>query len=364
MYRSIGGGGGSSVRNRAKATAGTNGFGLLVTIVGIILLSLLLNWNASTTSATEPNVTVTCLSSFSPNNTLCNGTTECLQGFYNEEENDCFYLPYPTSVTNCTSACYSQGDTACDAMGNCVGDATACTGACSMDSYCVNTLEPLNDDVLFYYDPTTFWTYSSWYHPQQCVEGTCLWGVLEIFAGSSIYPFFSGPTPVPYNFTVLAAQLRCSDYVRPEFLAEHKECLMFERYLLASSVINYEQFSDYTYGNESYPFQTSICLISFTCSVPTQAADIITRRRAVMQTEKEEEEPVYKSREAWGFHSTEPGDTVDSGVGPLGATDPRVRNRLWSHLYNMITEAAPVYLPSFLELNGFTKRDPVPVSST
>lgn len=338
-----------NLRSVLKGLTATNTLGILVNIVIIILLSLLIHQQRVVIPATA-NVTCneTGSSSLVANDTACDQTTECKQGFTTSSDGlSCIYLNRPTNVTNCTSACYSQGDTYCNGNGQCVGNVSACTGQCESTSRCQNDEEggginPLNENVVFSYDPDTGWTYASWYQPIACWYGRCMWGVLDIFAGSTIEALFQAPTPPYYNFTVLGAQSRCKDYFLPDFLAAHKDCLMLERYMISSDVINYDQFSDYDYGNESFPFQTSICLLSFSCSIPTEAVEEeITRKRDLAIP--------FRTREQWGFRAT--GNPLESppSSGPLGIRHPALQNLFWSNTRAVIEREAPTRLPPLLK---------------
>ncbi len=164
-YEALGGGGSTSGRDtrvRIQWSAGLLWFPTIpFLIVIIILLCLQLGLIPMMGTSDNPTVTVQCASGLVENDTLCNQTTDCLQGYSDDDGAACLYLARPSNTT-CTTPCYSNGDAMCDARGQCIGDTMACTGTCTANSDCT-ALNFYNDDVRQYFDPVTGWVWAAWY---------------------------------------------------------------------------------------------------------------------------------------------------------------------------------------------------------
>jgi len=314
-------------------------------IVSIILLALTLGWLPMKGTSSDPAVTVHCASGLTENDTLCDQTTDCLQGFVGPETDppSCTYLARPTNTT-CTTPCYGRGDGMCDAQGKCVGNLTTCIGTCINNNECTS-LGPFNEDVKQYFDPVTLWVWSTWYEPQACYYGSCIYLLFDIETTSTIDALgITPPNNAHYNFTIGGARTRCKDYLNATFYAVYKECLEINRYPLASELIDYSLFSSNDfYANSTFPFQLGVCVMSFTCSLTMDAAPPPIGKRALEQ--EEEEQVPFRSQEQWGFRR----DPSNEAEVPLGIKHPRAKNEFWAWMHRTVKEAVPVYMPEFLK---------------
>lgn len=317
-----------------------------VYIVIIVLLALLLAKTPpvpDTGSAAAPNVTINCAATFTYDNATCNRSTDCLQGLLNTDGLTCTYLPRPSSVINCSSACYPYGETRCDAAGECTGDAAACFGTCTVDNDCdVGDKFQLNENLLYNAAQPSLWAYSGWYESFGCWYGSCVIAILDIFAGSNTFPLFLAPPPadaaeVPYNFTNLAVHNKPQDYFMPDYVEMYKDCLTFSESLLSTGLINYNLFGNGGYGNTTFPFQLRVTTVSFSCAQPYQAVVPDKRRQTYIESVRA---IPYKSREEWGF--TPVHASADDDVPPI--RDPTLRNAFYAQLHDKMLIAVPQYL--------------------
>ena len=306
----------------------------------IILLALLIHTPWTRTIEVEESAPASCMSHlYVENATLCNQTNECLLGFATGEEGEesCAYLPLPNNVTNCSSGCYSNGT--CDGGGKCVGDRTECVGYCVRGEfgYCA-IVEHINLDILNGEDPVTKWVYANWNNPSSCFFGTCVFTVLNIYAGSSNFTIADAPPgELTYSWTPLGAKTACVEYFQPDLYLERKECIRSERYLLDEDVIrSYNDIGNSLYGNDTFPFQLSICVLYYSCGIPIVEAS--AKKRAL-------EEERVKTREAWGFRSTGKKHETPDGP-PLQLTSPMMRNLFWKDLRAGVDK----HLPGFLDV--------------
>jgi hypothetical protein len=323
-------------------------FSILFGIVGIILLSMLINKplpnSASPEPAPAPNVTVDCITQYEADNTTCALSTDCYQGFLRTDAASCAYFARPTSVANCSSACYSAGPTACNGVGQCVGPSSSCYGRCEINADCefADKFE-LNEALVYNAAVPSGWDYSGWSESIGCFYGKCILTILELFAGSSTNPIYTDPEGLTYNFTLLAGHNDCSDYVMPDFLLRYRECLTFSRELLDYSMIqNYFEFGSGTYGNETFPFQLSVCLISFSCADVYQATSAEMSSAGAGAGSLSPSAIPYKSPSEWGIRG--PSDSH-----PAGIRDPVMRNAFYARLYDVVQTAAPQYISVVLE---------------
>ena len=344
-----------SGRELGKWVACTSWIVAAAAVVIIILASLLLaEW--------PPRVTVTCTDtnssnsssvvSYQSNDTLCALTTPCLQGFIFEEGARCMYYPRPTSVTNCSSACYSAelGSTQCNGAGECVGDAASCVGTCTDNNYCDDELLfNVNYELVFsLLSPTSNWVPAGWWEAFGCWYGQCVFAILDIFVGSSTEPIFQAGSGLTYNLTALSAHHQCEDYVYPAFIATSGQCLRFSRHLLASEVVG--DYFDYghfaAYGNGTFPFQIGVCVISFACGVSDPNVGIANMSRIPWKRNVE-----TKSRAAWGFHpvtgelaAASSAASLANADNPLQLRDPAARNLFWADTAKWVKGALPKVL--------------------
>jgi hypothetical protein len=282
---------------------------------------------------TAVNVTLNCSDALVADNTTCALSTDCLQGFWAEADNTCAYHPRPTSVTNCSSPCFSTpgGSTQCNGAGLCVGDRAACYGTCAMNADCdlVDKFQ-LNEDLVYEASSPSLWPYTSWYEPYGCWLGQCVALILEILVGSSVNPIHVHDDNTTYNFTALAANNECEDYLLPAFVDAYRPCLSFSREALASSMVNYSEIGNNVFGNATLPFQLSICIIRFTCGVSSEDA----------VEEKKRQQTAYKSAEEWGFIPATHADRY-----PLGdRASPRLNSAFWGKTREIVERALPPFL--------------------
>jgi hypothetical protein len=325
----------------------------IASTVAIVFLSMLihhLRYYSPASAPLEPNVTIQCNALLTADNVTCSRATECFAGFKNPDNETCTYLPRPTSVTNCSSACYSNstGLTLCDGQGQCVGNTAACYGTCEVNADCDLTDKfPLNNDLVYNAARPSLWAYTGWYETFSCWFGQCISAVLDIFVGSNTWPIFRGPNNVTYNFTVLAGHNQCEDYLDPTFVLEYRQCLTSSRYLLASSmIVDYTLWAGGSYGNETLPFQLSVCVFRFSCGRSTDfEVEVKKKKRTAF------DETPYKSQEQWGFlpvtgelASRSSAASLASASNPLGTNNPQLRNAFWAKSHQVVTEAIPKYL--------------------
>lgn len=332
----------SSDRKNARISAGENSWSIFVLVVAIILLLIYVITPAPaprTIEVTLPdfNVTLVCHSALVlANETLCNRTSDCLQGYYYNNDTSCLYLPRPSSVTNCTSACYPNGPTQCDANGQCVGHYSSCVGACEDNPDC-NDAFVTNDPVLFYVDLTNHWFYQGMYESGfLCWSGTCIYVIADIYVATGSQPLFWDPENISYAILPLAANIRCTDYLDPVYLAEHQQCLLDERYWLDSTLVNYTYLEGVqgNIANGTFPFQFSVCFFGFTCSrpiyaqVPSPTPEEITRKRSVSA-------PKVIRREDYGFYPTSKAGEAPMGP-PMGIRDPHLQQTFWWNMQHKL----------------------------
>jgi hypothetical protein len=294
--------------------------------VAMVFLALFIHelttTNYDPATVPSPNVTLNCTDSLVADNTTCALSTDCLQGLWDEEDDTCAYHPRSTSVTQCSSPCYSPGTglTQCNGAGQCVGDRDACYGTCEISSDCilVNKFD-MNEKLVGSAAYPSLWPYTSWYEPYGCWYGQCIGAILEIRVGSSEIPIRYGPDNVTYNFTALAANNECEDYLMPAFVTAYSQCLSISRQAIASSMVDYSEFGGLPYGNDTLPFQLSVCIYRFTCGVSSE--DFKKKRSA-----SPDDDHVYVSPEARGFTPASP-----AARNPLGDTaSPRMQNAFWA----------------------------------
>ncbi len=353
----------SNDHGAARAATIVNSFDILIAWVIIaLLIALLLHSDPAPvitnvpSPAPDPNVNVTCLPLLTANSTACNQTTECTQGFLGPDSLSCTYYDRPTTVTGCTNACFPIGDTHCEA-GRCVGDPAECVGYCSSLGHC-NVLLPYNDATIFFFDPATNWVITGWYTPYGCILGTCIFSTLDIFAGSNTEAIYTDPSNVTYHFTPLGAKFTCADYYQASFLAQYGDCVHLERYLLASAVVDYAWYNDGDYGNSSFPFQVSICILTFSCGFSTPPVPAPPVKRS-LSDDSTPPPPPMKTPEQWGFHTT---GTTETPKGPLmGISDPFRRNAHWAQLSAMVANGLPGFLTGFISQFNGSSPTPVPV---
>jgi hypothetical protein len=312
---------------------------IAIGFLAALLHTLAIASYASTTSGsgnTTLNVTLNCSDALVADNTTCALSTDCLQGFWAEADATCAYHPRPTSVTNCSSPCFSMpgGATQCNGAGLCVGDSAACYGTCAMNADCdlVDKFQ-LNEDLVYTAAEPSLWPYTSWYEPYGCWYEQCVALILEILVGSSANPIHVLDDGTTYNFTALAANNECEDYLLPAFVSAYRPCLSFSREALASSMVNYSEIGNNVFGNATLPFQLSICIIRFTCGVSSEDA-VEEKKKRHGHTD------VYKSAEEWGFLPATHADRY-----PLGdRASPRMNSAFWGKTREIVERALPPFL--------------------
>lgn len=316
---------------------------LVALCVAIGFLAASVHWLTHTSydaGDTTVNVTLNCTDALVADNTTCALSTDCLQGFWDEAAETCAYRPRRTSVTGCSSPCFSPstGLTQCNGAGLCVGDTDACYGTCYESSDCelVDKFD-LNEKLVESAAYPSLWPYTSWYEPYGCWYGQCIGAILEIRVGSSEIPIRYGPDNVTYNFTALAANNECEDYLMPAFVTAYRPCLSISRQALASSMVDYSEFGGLPYGNDTLPFQLSVCIYRITCGVSSE--DFKKKRSASDDTH------VYASPEAWGFT---PASAADRN--PLGdAATPRLQNAFWAKTREVVQRGIGPFLNRVME---------------
>jgi hypothetical protein len=283
------------------------------------------------------------------NDTLCNQTTYCLQGFVSSDGLACHYYPMPNTVTGCSDPCYDVGPTQCNGRGQCIGaDDTACVGVCTASSDCPDIF---NWDFQFNADPVNFWQAAGWYNPYGCNHGACVYMLIDIFAASSPRPIFKGSTT--YEWTPVGSRHPCIDYFLPDAQSMYKSCFRTERYLLDVSMVpSYTEFSSSSYGNATFPFQLSVCLGYFDCAVAHPESGDLTistiSKRAAAQ------DAVHPS--TLGFYSTSTEETP-RGNRPMGLTSAAARNAFWVELRDTVAPMLEKQVLPDLALLAAARRD-------
>jgi hypothetical protein len=335
-----------------------NVFGCVTLAVSAVLLFILI---FSTPREAAP-IEFTCpltTAALTADNTTCDRSTECLQGFVSGDNASCTYYPRPTNVTNCTSACYPNGPTACDGKGACVGNAAACVGTCYDGSDCPSSF--YNEDIRFNADDETEWDFSGWYSPFGCFLGSCVYVVVDIYAVSNKFPIlYNDGANLTLGWFPGAARLQCLDYVHPDVRSEYADCLTTDRQLLTPDIIadygEYGGFLDYT--NASFPFQLSACVMSYSCAKMTD--DYIDTNGFIESSgnasSSNASAPIaFKTASQWGFQALE--STRSVGSAAFGIADPALRNIFYAHLHDHIGAQLPAFIARVMN-NGTS---PVPV---
>jgi len=337
-----------------RATAVLEGLSAVLLTVAFILFLIFtatpqLKGKEKILTVTEPTVLVDCINPYTiANSTVCNKTTDCLQGFLKAPDNNtCTYFPRPNNVTDCESPCFPNRGTHCDGAGQCIGPPESCVGSCFANGDC-NEI-PMEDDVTsFYSDPVTLWIYSGLFGENGiCFNGMCIQLFIDLYIGTTTYPLFVSPSPQK-AIVPLAAHIFCRDYVDRAYYLAHKECLQFERHSVDQGVLNYTQLEDELspgelYANASFPVQVSVCLITFTCGQTYRASSPTPtpgKRRSLVDYQEQEtwHQRGEKPGEAWGFRPhPHPEETPKPGP-ILGIPYPEQRQELWSFMQRSVTE--------------------------
>lgn len=304
-------------------------------LVGISAVILGLSLNVTQVAKTVPGDAIPCAAvSLVFNGTACNHSSPCVKGFLDTDIDQCVYHP-ATTETECTSACYVDTQPFCNGKGKCVG--ATCVGTCDSDTDCPSIFGDL-DSV---YDPSTFWTYSSFYSVNECHFGKCVYLVLDIYATIGTRPIFS--SGIQPRWRAGASRFSCLDYIQPAVREARKECLTSSRALLADDMVDHDEFLNY--GNASFPFQTSFCTIAYTCAPANVSLFIASTADGGAG------DIPLKSMEEWGFLPLSNGGAGDQPF--LDIDDPFVRNAFAAKTRATIVSVFPAFVQHVMTLfNG------------
>lgn len=312
-----------------------------LSITGIVLLSILIS-RSPPAPLPAPCPITTGAVALVADNVTCGMTNDCQQGFRNADNASCLVLPRPTNQT-CKWACALSEEPlgTCNALGECVGNQSVCPGTCLEDSDCPYSFFSDASDV---YDPDTEWTFSSWYNPKECRYGTCVYAVLDIYVVSSEFPNFKEDDgkELVKGWWPGASRFQCLDYVNPDLVTDRPGCIRYERFLLSSDMVFYSSYTGIggAFANGTFPFQVSLCVMSWACSKPHTFASGVGGSSIddvpVKTLAQRGFTPIASSRKAGG---------VSSDDALLGIANPRLRNSMMA----AIEEKTKAALPAFLE---------------
>lgn len=292
-------------------------------------------------------VTVNCVGARLLNATGCSTSNTCQRGLYDAPNDACTYLNAPTGPSNCSTACYPTGSTACTGDGRCIGLPENCIGSCEDGPICTIFLANRNWALYEAFDPVTGWTPASWYDLSGCWYGTCVNTLVDFFVGSSTDAIFKNPQNLTYNFTVLGARSRCEEYVTDAFREQYGECLHFEEHLLANEMISdYNDWGSGGYCNASFPCQLRVCFTSFSCNTfgnPSSSSASASAAAAVVRARVANGTAVYGTAQSFGFNPVAGSPTPATPNGPLNLRDPLLRSLFWSDMRDLIVDALPAY---------------------
>ncbi len=340
-----------SDRSRSNTVTTLNVLSGILLLVAFILFLIYtvtpqLKGKEKVLTGTDPTVIVDCLNPYTEaNSTVCNKTSDCLQGFFVAPDNaTCHYLARPNSVVDCTSPCCTGRGSYCDGAGKCTCSARSCVANCFANSEC-NDIPMENDVTIFYADPVTTWPWTGVFGENGiCFYGMCIQVYVDLYVASTIYPIYVSPS-IQKAVTPLAAAIFCRDYIDDSYYQAHKECLVFERHLLDTTINNYSNlnlnFAGTNDVNASYPLQMSVCLIWFSCGQTYRATSPTPtpgKRRSLIAHTAHEEAALEgeKPPQAWGFHP-HPHHEETPKPGPvMNIPYPEQRQALWSHLHHTI----------------------------
>lgn len=291
----------------------------LCTVSLVLVLILHLRTPVAPTPAPCPEVVLVA------DNTTCGETDDCNQGFRSAANDTCTYYTR-SSNTPCRLTCARPDDAegTCNAVGECAGDETQCPGNCEANGDCSSDM--FDESVIFSYDPETYWTFSSWHNPYGCSHGMCVWGTTDIYVVSTEYAILT-ETNLTKGWWPGAARFQCLDYINPSVRAMYPDCFRTERYLLSPHLIDYSLYSDGIYGNGTFPFQVSFCIISYKCSRP-RVTDLSSASSSSF----------VRPLSARGLTLIE-----SSGVGS-DIRDPVLRNLLYDEIEEMMLDSLPGFL--------------------
>lgn len=314
----------------------------LTTAMAIVCIVLLLILYLRPQSAPLP---VPCPEAvLTADNVTCGQTTDCQQGFADATNTTCDIYNRPSNTT-CRLTCADEGEEGmCNGRGECVGNVSQCPGTCEDRFDCHNENTFFNDDVLSYSDSVTGWTYSSWYQQRECYFNKCMWTILDVYVTSSKFAIWKGGDLVE-GWWPGASRFQCSDYISPTLLASQPGCFYTDRYLLSPHLIAYDEYGNGVYGNETFPFQVSFCVLSYKCSRADPTEELIAAGNG--HTVRP-----MRSPEQRGFSLIASSNTV-----PLGIADPLLRNQMYDKLEEMINVSLPIFLDRLFENVTFV---PVP----
>lgn len=291
-------------------------------ILGLSVAILLMSLSIEQVPRTIPGEPRPCANTSLVLNTSECGSSDCMLGFIDTQIDQCLYFPAPAE-TPCTSGCYKTIDPVCNGQGECVGE--ICRGECTMPGHCPSIIS----EAAFDYDSTTAWTFSSWYSEEMCLHSKCVYIVVDIYAVSSPNRIAKGNTT--RRWRAGAARVSCLDYVDDSIRVPREKCLVAERYLLTPDIIDYDYFSNGNYGNETFPFQLSVCLITYNCSRTVLQAATASTSNLPLKTMRD-----------WGFLPL-PETNADVAHPFLGIENPFDRNRVMSEISSRIVDNMPLF---------------------
>lgn len=247
-------------------------------------------------------------------NSTCGMTNACQQGFVSADNASCLVRPRGANTT-CQSACTPVSEEPsgmCDGHGVCVP--TTCPDVCEDSEDCGAI--PVLKEVLPEFavrEPGA-----------ECLHHVCVYGVIDVYAISNAEEN-DGWAPV-------GARMLCSDYIKPEILAERPGCFVSERFLLSSVY-----FGHHDWGNASFPMQLSYCLIRWSCS-HFVAFDLESTAAAPLKT--------------LGERGLTPVETSRAPDEPyFGITDARQRNAVFAWIEESLDEAVPQFLEQIASMS-------------
>ncbi len=322
-----------NVYARLKTTTGANLVSSVILGVCAVILLICLGVQPPTL---EPETACAGVS-LVLNATACNTSNTCLMGFLDADTDQCTYYRQPLNAS-CTSACYKTNAPLCDGKGACVGD--TCVGECTESSDCTGANDIFNDFDSHSYDSSTGWTFSDWSAPVGCALGRCTYIVMDIYAISNTHAIFVANPNMTHRWRAGAARFSCLDYVDNDIREARKDCLIAERFLLSPAMIRFFYFDDY--GNETFPFQLSVCTITYSCGNANASSAASTTTQGVSVYEVP-----LQSMDQWGFLPT---PDAPSAPGPLfGIQDPFVRNAFAGEMHDVVSANLPNYLQLLAE---------------